>query len=376
MKKIDLLLSGGALGGVEGVHGKCDIHCFDISPIMSHPSSLIWADTIILTESFQKEIEESATRSTTQKAFSKAVYTIFEIAKEYDIVKVKNQNSVLTPGLLKEIDKEVQLDMEILPKIFPQSIQSTKEEKDNAWIIVENTEYCPENLKQVYSSLILAKQWNSELIFSDRVYNYCKYKFGVSLFTRKNEKVKAFDNIFNVTLPDNPIIPAFAYGSSKSPGAKPFCDGCTKVPLCEENYLKILENNVHDILDLRDKDEIQQIKGVIQDITGQLEQADTQYDYREIVRQFRKKERVYNKDLRSAFPKVQRFTNVAIYASIPAMLLGQATGLPILSYAAAAAAGITAGARELIAYSNSKYNWIAFLQQSRKEKRLKECVDK
>jgi hypothetical protein len=376
MKKIDLLLTGAALGGVEGQTGKCSLGCFDISGLVNHPSSLIWSDTIILTDKLQEDIE-NFTKSETQKYYSTAICRIFEIAKEYNIVKIKNPDSILIPDLMEKINKELELDYEILPKIYPRTIKAGKDVNSSENIIfVENEEYCKLNVQQIYASLILAKKWNSELLFSDRIYNYCKYKFGLSLFTGKHEKIKAFDNIFNIIIPDKPIMPFFAMNDVIGNKVKYSCKTCDYVPSCKSQYLKILEDNVHSILDLREKDEIQQIKGVIQDITGQLEQAETQFDYRDIIREFRTKERIYNRDLKSAFPKVKRFTNIAIYASIPAILLGQATGLPLVSYAAVASAGITTATKELIDYSKSKYKWVGFLQKARKKNAMEKCTIK
>jgi hypothetical protein len=266
--------------------------------------------------------------------------------------------------LIQKIKDDIERDRRILPKLYPKVIRLGDEKAVPGEIFVENKHFCSVILYGVYGCLVLAKEWEAESLFSQNIYDYCKYKFQMSLYQNKKEKIKAFNNIFNVILPEQELFPYYALDDLVGDKVKYHCGTCKKTAECNKNFLTDLDNNVRQYFELRENEEIQQIKGVLQDITYRLEKGNPEIDQSDIIQEFRKQERIINRDLKIAFPKIRRWTNLGLVCSSPLALLGTATGLPIVTYAGASVAAICGATTAMLEYSENKYKWVGFIQRS------------
>jgi hypothetical protein len=372
-KRLNLLVSGGTMGGAEG--RICDSSVCDISWLVSNPTSLIWPDKIILTKKLNKRLEDERNSGETNK-YGRSFGKIFEIAKEYNVVEIKDSDDIITETVEQELLKLIDMDIEKLCQFFPKQIQRGTDKEVPNQVLVEGEEYCAGNLSGIYSSLLLAKEWNAELVFSTRANHFLKYKLGTSLNGNELIQRKAFDNIFNTILPEKEIFPYYVMNETYGKYAKNNCNNCTKPEICEKTYLEELENNVRDYMDIREFDEIDQIKNTLREISQKLESTSPIYDQNDIVREFRRTERKLNRDLKTSLPKINRWANLSLVASKPMTLLGLATGNPLVTYTAASFIGISESVKELIEYSKSKYKWVGFMEQRRKKRILDACNDR
>lgn len=351
--------------------GLCDVCNFDYEWLMTKPSSLIWADKIIITPYINEVI---TTRSfATNDNFSQAIRKIFEIAKDFDLLEIKNPKQIINEDISQKILNEIEFDNELLAKIFPKSIQKGTSGKVPGQIFIDGKEFCRPSLWSIYASLYLAKEWKAESLFSNKVYDYCKYKFGLSLITRKNSSINAFNDVFNLILPEEILFSSYIF-RNENPQSK--CGNCENMNRCEKQFISDTEKKVHKYLELRDRDEIQQIKRTIQEIIEKLEKSSTDYSQKEIINEFHSEGIKINKDLKKTFPKIQRWTNLSLIASTPMTLLGIATGLPSVSYLGASIAGVSGALKEMIVYSKNKYKWVAFLNKRQKQKIKPEIKNK
>ena len=364
MKKINLFVTGMILGGKS----ECDATgCrYDFSWLTRQPSMLIWSDKIILTSYCYDNLQSDEHRYEGKK-MGKALQKIFDVAKEFGIVEIKNPDLIINNKLEKKISKEIEWDRELLLKLYPKAIKKGKKGVPGQ-IFVEGYDYCDVYLQSIYKSLILAREWEAESLFSPSALAYSKYKFGMSLYQNKKETTQAFNSIFNVLLPEKDLFPYYALDDTFTQKPNKNCANCQNTAICDKNLIPDVENNVRQYLELREYDEIQQIKGVIQDIVQKLEQTKNPLDHKEIIKEFRKQEQTINHDIKVTFPKIRRWSNLGIIASLSIIPLGVTTGLPIISYAGATAAGISQVTKEALEYSENKYNWVAFLQKHGKEK--------
>jgi hypothetical protein len=361
MKKINLLVTGPTLTSEDCSTG---MGCrYDFSFLLTQPSMLIWSDNIVLTTHCFDHIHKGKESQYGPK-MGNAIQVLFDIAKEYDMLEIKNPDTILTQDLVKKIDDEIERDREILVKLYPDKIRLGDGKSVPGEIFVENNEFCSVILYGVYGCLVLAKEWEAESLFSQDVYDYCKYKFGMSLYSNKKEKIKSFNNIFNVILPEQELFPYYALDDLIGKRVKHNCGNCKNTSQCDKNFVIDLDNNVRNYLELRENEEIQQIKGVLQDITLRLERGNPEIDHYEIIQEFRKQERIINRDLKIAFPKIRRWTYLGLVCSSPLALLGTATGLPIVTYAGASAATICGATTAMLEYSENKYKWVGFIQRS------------
>ena len=360
-----ILVTGLWMGAAPRTREEATILCtacnYDYSWLFDTPSTLIWADKIILTPFIEGVID---TESYPKKdiVLAKTIKKTIEMARDYDLIEVRDPSRIITAKMFEKIDEEVGFDRHLLGRLYPNQVRIGDEEKVPGQVFVEGQEYCSPFVRSIYASLILAREWNAKCLFQEDVLNYCKYKFGTSLITdpRLVQPPNAFDTIFDSFLPEYEIFPDYVYPNSR----ENYCGKCEKEKKCSREYLNDLENNLSRYLEIREYDEVGQIKKLISDIISRLEDKKEKVDHDSIIREFKNEERVITRRIRSAFPKINRWSNVALIASIPTVVVGLATGLPMVSLVGASVAGLSETAKEYVKYLESKYKWIGFVNRN------------
>lgn len=378
MKKIKLFVTGPMLGATS--KSGCT-HChYDFNWLLTHPSSLIYSDKIIFTSNCNDYLENDKLPDYGKK-IGEAIKTVFEIAKEFNLVEVKDYDSIITPEIEKNIFQEIDEEREVLAKQYPNNIRLGKTEQVPGQIFIDNNEYCEEVLWSINASLILSKQWQAETLFSQHSYHYLKYKFQASFKKdQKNiaqfQKLKAFDNFFNIILPEQMIFPYYALDDLIGNKVQFHCGTCKKTERCQKEYLDKVDETTREYLELRETGEIQHVKGILEDITNKLEDCSLGFTDKDIIREFRKQEVRVNRDLKVAFPRIKDWTNLSLIASAYAGFYGTQTGLPLAvlaSYTASSIALASVVAKLGVEHYENKYRWIGFIQQKRKERAGKYC---
>lgn len=353
MSKINLLMTGLSIVNSDDFK----IGNFDYSWLMEHPSSLLWADKILITSSMADSIFEGRYPDK-GGPFSKSLSLIFEILENQQIIKIKDPNKVFNSELSDKIGEEINREIGILSKMFPDNVKIDLGEESPANIFINKQGYCPTHIWSIYASLIISNKWNAQCLFSDHSINFLKYKFGSSLITDKGTKSlpKSFDTIFSSFLPDYNFFPYYVYGSSHYGQ----CKECVHIKKCESSYLGDLEENLYKYLDFRDYDEIKQIKNVLHKINKKLGSKNHLIDHESIMHEFKEEERLISKRIHSTFPKIKRWSNISIMASLLISSVGVFTGLPTVSEACLSAAGISKLTERYIKHLEDKYKWVGF----------------
>ncbi|WP_319642273.1 hypothetical protein [Methanovulcanius yangii] len=358
-------MSGLALGAeVNDNCGACNV---EYGWLINRPSTFVWADKIIVTPKVYEQFKEGTI--STEGKFGPVFNKIFEIAEDFNVIDIKSPNQVINNNISNNICDEIKFDVELLMKLFPDSIKPIKDSDagDDSgihFISIEGEEYCFPMLFSMYTSLRLAKEWNAEPLISDHFYTYCKYKFGLSLIHDRKSRISAFDSIFSFILPEKSLIPYYALPEGDSHK----CNVCKHYEKCGNTYLEMVETNVHEYLELREHDEIEQMKNCVGEIIRELRDLDSDYSNEELIKKFQSEKVKINRDLKKTFPKMKRWANVVLVASTPAALIGTMTGLPAVSVPAASMAGLSVMVKEAIQYQESKYKWIGFMDKIRKDK--------
>jgi len=296
---------------------------------------------------------------------SRSLRITFDTAKEYGLLEVKDPNEEITDSLEKEILKEIQLDTDVLGKLFPKQVRIGNQEDVPGEIFIENQSYCTTKIFGIYASLILAKRWEAYSLFPRSYTNYCKYKFGSSLITDKKmmPMSASMSSIFNMVLPEQEVFPYYCFGKD--------CNMCKHEKKCSTDYESALVENLHSYFEYREYDWIVQMKAVVQDIVSRLESNQEGINDDSIINEFKKEQRTITRKIHNTFPKVKRWAHISLAASIPTAALGAATGLPSITYFGATMAGVSSLANELVNYSENKYKWIGFIKKGTTTKRLK-----
>jgi uncharacterized C2H2 Zn-finger protein len=354
MKNVNLMMTGLAIG--SRFSGGCQACNYDYSWLISKPSSLIYADKIIVTPYIRETIKKNISHGKDED-MDKAIRKIFEVAEDFDLIEVKSPNYVITDKIAQKIQQQVAIDFDLLKQYFPKSVKIKKKSSVPGEIFIDGHHFCQPSVWSIYASLYLAKQWNAESLFSPDVYTYCKYKFGLSTTVDQQKTVTAFDNIFSTTLPEKLLFPHYVF-RNYSPISK--CPECAKITQCKKSFLSDVEKNAHSYLELRDRDEIQQMKSVLNEIVKKLERTKSIYSHQDIIDEFHSEERKIKRDLKKTFPKFERWSNLTVIASIPITLFGVAAGSLPVAYTGQAISGVSNVLREAINYSKSKSKWVGF----------------
>lgn len=347
MSEIKLLVTGHSIVGKESV---CSVSNFDYYWLFNHPSLLLWADKVIITP-YMDEVIDSASHPDNNGPISKLIKNTFEIARTYDLIEVKDPTKIINSKLSDKILEEINKDSEILSEMFPEDVTIDEEDLHGA-VCLDNTKFCIPYLWSIYVSLILSKKWKAQCLFTDGILELLKYKFGSSLATPNeiNSIPRSFNTVFN------PILPEYNIGANLL-GTK--CMDCFHLEKCEDISKSKLEESLSNYLDLRDYDELHQLKETLLKIIKSLK-SKKDITYEDIIHEFKSSERSIKRRMHSTFPQVKRWTNLALMTSIPITAVGAYTGLPAVCATGMAVGGVSKLTEKYIKHLESKYNWIGF----------------
>jgi hypothetical protein len=133
---------------------------------------------------------------------------------------------------------------------------------------------------------------------------------------------------------------------------------------CKDTYLSNVELNINQIFKWRNYDELQQLKGIVGEITEKRRLLAGVINPTEIQQDLMKQEKLLEKRVHLIFPKIRRWSNVTTLLSIPVALAGIGTGSPLFTISGASLAGAS---QLLVAATNllsSKYSWVSFRNKS------------
>lgn len=343
MGKINLLTTGLAMMCTETF----GISNIDITWLVKNPSTILWADSIFLT----KYMEESLSRRD-NCPFGKGLNLIFENLEENDIVKFKNSKNVFNDNVSEKLDEKITEDLTQLQKDNQLNIRIDEhcDEPDN--IFIDEKPYCFPELRSIYASLLISEKWDAKCLFSDRSLNFLKYKISSSSFLEFHSTSNSFDNIFSLHLPDLPLLPnCYSLNSSSR---------CIKKEGSELDYLSNIESNLATYLDLREYDEINQIKDVIFDINKKINSEENLCDSDLLLKEYQEIRSQTHKTMHTWFPKIRKWSNYSMLVCPLATTYGFLTGSSLLT-----GIGIAmAASNQLVEFSlnhiENKNKWVGF----------------
>lgn len=350
-----VLVTGLALGKEIGA---CDACNFDFDWLIRYPSVILWTDKILVADTIWNTVSHGRFPPKS-KELAKSLQLIFDILRSEGIVEVVKPSEIISPDLKDDIYTGVYKDRDLLAKFFPDHVTLGDEDEVPGQMFIDGLEYCTPHLWTIYAGFVLAKAWNAHCLFNMRVFNYCRYKFGLTNFPKEGEPggIESFQAVFEAYVPNRSIFPEYVYIS------KDMCFKCENERSCKDTYLSNVESNLKSILSWRDYDEIQQLKSVIDDIVHRRNKLGGLINPSDILHDFRNKQDKIRKRVKLIFPKLKRWANVTTMLSIPVAVAGVSTGHPLITVSAAGLAGLSQLAKELVDSLSSKYSWIGFVNK-------------
>ncbi len=351
-----LLVTGVAIGRGAGVSA---VSNYDLDWLIHYPSVLLWADRILVADTIWDVVKNE---SYPHPELARCCKIIFDTAKAEGIVEIVKPSKLINDTLQESFFSKIEHDIDQMKRIFPDKVSVKSLGKDGLEgpdeITLDGNQFCSPYLWAVYASLFLARAWRANCLFDQRVLDYLRYKFGISAFPKEADvgRVKCFTTVFESYLPNDPLIPDYAfYGQG-------CCSTCKHEDKCKGSYLSDLEKRMGTLLRWRDYDEIHQVKAVVNSIVAKRDKAGAAIDAEEVAKSFREKQKKLRKLTKAAFPKIKRWANVSTMLSIPLAVAGLVTGSSIVKLTGAGVVGMAQLSKEYVKFLESKYSWVGFLQ--------------
>ena len=344
-----ILVTGLALTASED----CRLCNYDFSWLFNYPSTLLWADKIIITP-FIKSLIEEASWPPDGRELPKAIKMLFEILDDQHLIDVNDSENILTDSLRTKIYSQIEKDRKILSKEFPDVVKHGKDIPGQ--IKIGSYEYCYVSLASIYSALILSRIWGASCLFNPGDYTYLKYRFGLKSIPKQSRLsyFESLDFVFKLVLPNLRLIPHYAYGKE--------CENCQHERKCQDNFLKDLEKNTITILKWRTYEEIEQLREAIKDIVIKYSSPD-EIDPVEVAKELEIRAIRLNRLIKKVFPKVNRWSNMLTCVSIPLAIAGLSYKNSLLTATGAALASSSRAISELIKVMESQRKWVGFINQ-------------
>ncbi len=137
-------------------------------------------------------------------------------------------------------------------------------------------------------------------------------------------------------------------------------DECANAETCAKECLNETSQYIEEVIRLRNKEALTQLREVIQDITRDLHLSRTDLPTdTNLLTEFKRKVSSCQRQLDTAFPKIKRWCKTATMVSIPMALAGSATSKPLITpFSAAAIAGIAQALNIGTEVLSEKYKWV------------------
>lgn len=342
----------------------CDVCNYDIEWLIRYPSTLLWADKIIVTKSVWQTIQHEAYPFNSQLA--KAVKLIFDIAQSHGLIEIASPTPFFKMRLCLAITQQVDKDLKELKTKFPSIVQEKDMSRPGTTgtteTVIDGIGYCQPYISSIYTSLLLAKAWKANCLFEPRVLHYMQYKLGMKSLPKQMNPIQidSFSSVFSAILPNKPIIPQYAFTSDGE------CLTCKHEKDCRSEYLLDLEKSTEDLMKWREYDELSEAKSVLKQIVDRRQNGRIE-DLQSIQREFETIQNELRVRTRKVFPKVKRWSNISTMVSIPFAVSGLCSGVSPLTIAGATLAGLSQIFKQYLEFKESQYQWIGFIQKMRNQ---------
>lgn len=341
MRKV--LITGLGIGKDFGV---CDVTNMDYSELLINPEVLLWANKICIPNSDYYM----------DTVVDKECKLVFSILEESNLIYKYNKDSI-NSDRFDNVLNQATIDMISIAKHDPSLVI-----KQDAYAIETASseckyQYCVPNIASIYSSIILADEIGASCLFNDHDKFFLNYRFQKLGYSNDPDLINSvYKEIFNCQLPNDPIL--HKYGTYRG------CSECAKENHCKDTYLLDVEKKLLTYLQLRDCDEMVQLRAVIDDIISKRDRLLGEIEAEDIIHDLRYRQNYIKKNINLRFKRAKRFFNLVTTVSVPLTLFGLINNNPAISVTA----GITTGASTIAdkAFQNyeSKNNWVNFIGQN------------
>ena len=245
---------------------------------------------------------------------------------------------------------------------FPAAIKKGKDDIHGEYFI-NGEHYCIPYIASIYACIRIANLLKINCLFNKQVHIFFKYRFGIENFGKiGSNKNHIYNEIFSIFLPNDNIIPQITFEEENK------CKTCMHEIKCQSEY-NSFKSTLHSLLKIRDYDEIEQAKKVIEKIIKRKDEIRDDKDIVDVINQFTETKEKINRNIHKFFPKIRRWANMTTILSTPiaitsTILSATQSSNAIIPIISGATTAISGGITQGIEYYTEKNKWIGFFNKN------------
>lgn len=346
-----VLITGLGVGKALDLCYECNLN---FSWLVDNPSTLLWADKILLPRECFDFVK------TTNKRLDAIIDITLETLDKKNLLEKLPNNIKYTDEEQLRIYAQFLRDRELLLKYFPKTIKEGEDDEHKEFFI-EDYHYCAPYIASLYGAMELANKNKAQCLFNKNDAMYLKYLNGIK--SNNQEPINnIYSEIFSTLLPNESIIPNFAIHNEEK------CKSCKHEDSCKEeydNYTKTLNS----ILSYRNYDELFQARKNVEKIISKKGEIRDDKDVAEVISQFNEKKDIINKNIYKLFPKIKRWTNMVTLLSTPVtigsgVLAALGNTNPIVPIISGSVVAIDEGIKKAMENYTDNNRWVSFLDKN------------
>ena len=341
--------------GVSKDLGLCETCYLNFSWLSNNPSTLLWADKICVPEN-ALEIERARQESKDEKVIN----LVLDKAESCGLIEKIKLQDMYTDVVGEKIYDKMLADSQALIESFPGTIRKGNPGVPNEIVIGEEG-YCGAWMASIYASLKVAGDIDANCLFSNREHTFLKYLYGIKSYESSGvARNDVYNEIFSIYMPESLKVHSYAFSEEER------CMQCVHYEKCQKNYLPETESAISKILEWREYDEIQQVKSEIDSIIRLKNDISSSNDVQDIVKEFKERQAIINKNINKRFPKIERWTKMTMVLATPITIASAVSGNIPLTIGSAVATGLAQAAENMMAVYKSKNNWVGFVNDMKR----------
>ena len=317
--------------------------------LLANPSTLLWLDKLCLPVGF------SVSDDLYGPHVGYAIMSIFDVLGSEGILETISKETLLSTGKQLEcLGRIVQEELHDLSLAAPDVVKQNKEGYE-----IEGDFFCKPYVVSGYASQFLAQKIGANCLVDKSFDKYLRFKNSLLSNWTKDKFTRilnAYNEVFSLDIVNDLALPRIIFTD------KEWCKKCTKLEKCEASFKGEVRDAIQRLMELRSSDSFCLLRDEIDKIVEEHKGVDM-LSGQEVVSELKARAlKIYKKQKRE-FPRIKRWTNLAMIASIPSAFIAHVLGAEGMS---AASAAIVAGAGVIdnyIKHEASKGAWINFLNK-------------
>ena len=347
MKK-KVLIPGLGIAKALGFGCTCNLSFDDL---LINPSTALWADKICVPPDFTRKLSPNEAPDAYGNYAISSLLDTLGTADALEIIDVKTLSS--EGKKLACLNDIVERELDDLMVAAPDNV---KENTDEYLVDINGTSFCLPYIVAGYASQILAHRIGASCLLDRHFDIYLKSKnlyLSNLLSSTVNNESRIYTEVFSMDVANDLAFPKILFSGNR-------CGKCRHFHRCDDNFKVDVKKAMLRLRELRDSDSFNLLREEIDKI---VESCGNATDVGMIIGELHERALKLHKKQKKDFPRIKRWTNLAMIVAIPSFFITNKLGLPVV---ASLSGAVLAGAKiidEYIKHEENKGSWINFLNK-------------